>query len=488
MHFVRKIAQNSIFILVTRGIETIFNFLMGVFIARYLGVDDFGRYSLVTAIIMVLSPFIALGLPQILPREIAQKKEEAGDFLGTSLVLNGLAVTPVIIIALIAASFLNLHSDAYTALLIGLTFLVTREVRRGFISIFLGFEQMEYETVSVFLIRGLEFLLVLEVIHLDLGFIYLFAALAIVNFAGLIMTFFMLWKWFVLPRIKVNKDRLKYLLKEAYPIIFAEFSMMAFAYIDVFVLRVYAGNSEIGLYQSSQRILLGFMPIPLSIGVAIMPFFSKLAVSDPSFEKLRNAFAKACKFFLVLGLFIMIPMIVYARNIVYFLFGAAFLPASAVVQILFFALPFFFISSLARVSLVAISRQKYLMTGNIICVLVNLAADLLLVPRYGCIGAGIGTLSAAIALAGINVSVLLKHLQYSSLSKLIYLPLLISCFWGGILYKLADVNMLISLPGFLVAFWGSLFIFKVFTEDEINLLKQMVRKRMPQDGEIALNT
>jgi O-antigen/teichoic acid export membrane protein len=476
MNAVRKIAKNSIFIFIARGIEISSNLLLTVIITRYLGVENFGKYSFIMAIIWVLSPLISLGLPQILCREIAKEKEKAANFLGTTWVINAFIVPLLLLIVLATAFFTKLETVSTVALLIATGFFVLRILHKFIISLFTAYEAMEYDTISTFVIRLAELLCIAVAVLFDLGFLSLFIAIGVADTLGLLSAVFMLKKWFVLPRLAINFEQIRYMLKEALPLAFVDLYMLLFVYVDIFVLKIFTTEFEIGLFQSSQKIFLGFLPVPVSISVALLPLMSSLTASDSSLEKLRGIYTKVFKFFLIISLIIAIPGAIFSENIIRFLFGVEFLDAAVVMRILFFALPFLFLSTFTRTTLVALNRQKYLFSSGWICVLANLILDLLLVPKYGYVGAGIGTLMASVILAAINIYFLLVELKEIYVFKIIAIPTVSACIVGLIFYKFAHLNVLLSVLGYLITYLGTLFIFKAFSVEEITLLKQLVAK------------
>jgi O-antigen/teichoic acid export membrane protein len=477
MHAARKIAKNTLFIFSARGLEAASNLFNAVLIARYLGVEDFGRFSLLLAIGWILFPFLLLGLPRILCREIAQRRDTAADYTGTALALNGLSVIPVVIIAAMLSSFFKLEPRMNIALLLLFISLMARVVREIFASVFIAFEQMEYDTLSTFASRALELLSVVAVIYFDLGFVALLVAQIVANIAGLSITSVILKTKFVMPRIQFNKDRMLYLLKESMPLTIVDFSMLAFMYVDILVLKTFTNDIQVGLFQVSQKLLLGLLPIPNAFAVAILPFLSSLASSELSRDRLASTYSKIFKITLILGLFIAIPVIVFAHDVIRILFDTAYLQAVISLQIVLFSTPFLFVNIVTRATLVALNQQRYLMVTGGIFVLVNLVLDLVLVPRYGYVGASIATLSASVVLAGTNVVYLVNRLRTRQIVKVITMPVLVAVVIGMLLSRFTAYHLAAVIPAYLFVFFIALYLLKIFTLEEIQVLKQFVVRK-----------
>lgn len=69
---------NSLWLLSERVITILFTFTVGIFLARYLGPNDFGVYNYLISIITLLTPLIALGLNAVVVRDLvdAQRKNK----------------------------------------------------------------------------------------------------------------------------------------------------------------------------------------------------------------------------------------------------------------------------------------------------------------------------------------------------------------------------------------------------------------------------
>jgi len=290
---------------------------------------------------------------------------------------------------------------------------------------------------------------------------------------GLCITFFVLRKKFVAPKILFRKDRMLHLLKESMPLAVVDFSMLVSANIDIFVLKAVVNDMEVGLFQVSQKIFLGFLPIPVAFSAAILPFLSSIAGIGTSLDRLTATYTKIFKLFLVSGLFISIPVIVFAPDVIRILFGAAYSKASISLKIVMFGTPFLFVNMMTWAVLVALNRQRYLMVTGCIFVVVNFVFDLLLVPRYGYIGASIATLTAGIVLASTNFFFLMNLLQKPNMIKTIGMPVLVAIVIGLLLSNFASYDKTIVIPVYLVVSLGALYWFKVISLEEIHLLKQL---------------
>ena len=195
-----RIAKNSIFVLSARITEALAGIVIMFVAARCLGVELFGRYSLVLAIMWVLSPFLGFrSAPHILVREIVRDNSLAGKLIGSSLVLSGLLALPVAAAAMAAGLILGLDAASFLALFLTLLYFLFKAWINELTSIYIAGERMEYEAVSSYFVSLLEAASVVIVYVAGLGFLSLFISVAVANLLGLAITVFMVRRFDLKP-------------------------------------------------------------------------------------------------------------------------------------------------------------------------------------------------------------------------------------------------------------------------------------------------
>ena len=73
----RNVFSNLGWLLAGRGVRLIFSFLVGAWVARYLGPAAYGELSYVLALIGIISILPALGLESIVRKDLVQTPEAA---------------------------------------------------------------------------------------------------------------------------------------------------------------------------------------------------------------------------------------------------------------------------------------------------------------------------------------------------------------------------------------------------------------------------
>jgi O-antigen/teichoic acid export membrane protein len=473
---VRRIAKNSFFVLAARLLEVIFNLVILTQVARYLGIDRFGVYSFVLAIIWVLSPMLFLGLNQILAREVAVKRETAPDFLGNALVLNVVMVLPVLLCAVAAKYIFGLDPVSTVALFIAVGYFTLDAFIRNFFGVVIAFEDTKYMTLITF-VRGLvELVLILTVVSLDLGFVFIFAASAAAKLIAVLAALFLFRRRFALPRINVDPDGLYRLLRACLPLMVSLFLINGFLYVDVFMLKLMASNADVGLFQAPHKILTRMQVLPVSFFIALLPVFSRLARSEGDFHKFKTLFEKIFKVTLIFALPVSIIGIAMSHEIVLFLFGEAFFRAGLSLSILLCAFPFLCITTLYRYLLISTEKQGLVMFSDGICLFVNFLLDLVLVPRFGFMGASFGTLSALV-IQSVTTYFFLGPLRGLSWRRSVFAPVISALIFVAFLFGSGRRDSLLLLSVGIAFYVGMLIVSKAFSVEDVNYIKRAVGPR-----------
>jgi O-antigen/teichoic acid export membrane protein len=150
-----------------------------VAVARYLSLEDFANYSYVTALVASFLAISYFGTQQVLVREIARDHDHARGYLGVALTLRlGLALAAAGG-AMVAALALGLGAALTAAVAIAAAAEVFFVLALLLRAVFQAFERMRYEPLvtaahCLLLLAG-----VAAVLHYDLGFLWLMAALGL---------------------------------------------------------------------------------------------------------------------------------------------------------------------------------------------------------------------------------------------------------------------------------------------------------------------
>ena len=475
---VARIVRNSLFVFLARALETLIRIVLVAITARYLGVELFGEFAFIMAIAALLIPILDFGVERIIVREISIDIANADKYVSSALILR-MVFSIVLILAIITVTHM-LHWDQRMALALFVATCSQIFLAFGivFLGVFRSFERMEYDILLSFFHQLIKLTSIVVVVAYDLGLLSIFLAMALADLSKTVLQAITVSLKFFRPRLILNLNYCKLLLKEAYPIaIFAFLAMMSFK-VDVFILKYFRGPVEISLFEIPHRIIMQIQILSMSIVIALFPLLSRLAKSSRS--SLEYAYEKVFKVLLNLSLPITILIIIWAKEIIIAVFGKEYLDASLALQILVGTLSSLFLTSLMNFTLISIGKQTLTIVSIVICFCVNLLLDLLLVPKYGYLGASVGTLAAYLCFFCTALYFTSKNVCNIPIISIAYKTIVcgIIMILGCITFKSGNLlGLALGIISGIFCYILTMIALKTFTREEVNLLKMAIINR-----------
>ncbi|MFW9835657.1 MAG: flippase [Candidatus Thorarchaeota archaeon] len=385
-----RVARNSLFVLAAKGIDIGTRIILVALIARYLGINLFGEFAFIMGLVSFLLPLTDFGVERIIVREITNQIERANEYMNSALMLRAALAIIMIGSIVLVTQVLNWESRKILALYIASGSQVFISFGLIFLGVFRAFEEMHYQTILTLVHQSIKLVCVLLVIIYDLGFVFVFLAWAFADLIKMILQYLTVSMKFFKPFPSFNWSLCKKLLKESYPLgIFAVIAVASFR-VDIFVLQYFHGAVAVSLFEVPHRIIMQMQLLPASIVIALYPSLSRVASSARS--ALKDVYEKAFKFLFLLSLPITIALVIWAREVIVVVFGKDFGDAAVALSYLGWSICFLFLVSLTNFTLIAIGRQTMTTISVGVCFCVNLLLDLVLVPKYGYVGASVATL------------------------------------------------------------------------------------------------
>lgn len=474
-----RIAKNSLLALVARIVELLTGMLTVIIAARYLGVEDFGLYAFIRAIGLFMAPFIIFGSLRILMRDIAEDNTRAMSFVITGLVLNILAgIIAMVIAAGVAFGFHLTSQTALIALALSLLSQIFLAMIKTVSTVFIAFERIIYDCIVSILSRVLVITFFLGVILFDGGLVGFFISLVLANGLGLLTACTVLSLKFVRFQAKIDLQLVRYLVIESFPVAISGFLAQGYTYINVFLLKLFRSLVELSLFQAPQRMIAPMLLLPRSFLLAFVPTLVRMANREDAYSSLYTAYQKIMKYILILSLPVCIYGTVYASDIILVMFGQEFADASVALQILIWIVAPLFLNNLLDYILSSIKKQRLLMVSNGVCLVSNCGLGIILIRKYGYVGACWTSLFSYVVLLVVNFGFVSRYVGWLSLYQTGFWPFMAgAAMVGSLLIGGAFVHPVILIPGTCILYLGVLYAGNTFSPDEIQMFANIVRKR-----------
>ena len=370
---------------------------VGVWIARYLGPEQFGQLSYAMAFVALFGAIATMGLPGILVRDLVREPEQAPELLGTGAALQVVGALLALVLAVLGIELLR-PDDALMKTLVaiiglGLLFKAVDPIRYWFES------RVESKYVvlvdnGVFLAAaGIRIGLILSGASL-ITFVWLLLVEVVVTGLALVVVYLKMGG--ANGRWRLRLDRARKLLRDSWPLVFAGMAVIVYMKIDQIMLGQMLNDEAVGVYSAAARISEAFYFLPIVISASVFPAIIRAkGESDALYtERLQHLY----DILTVISLVVVLPLSLASGWLVVSLFGPAYEAAGPVLAIHVWALIFVALGVASSNWLLAENRQMLSLQRALLGAVVNIILNAVLIPPYGPVGASYATaISQAVA-------------------------------------------------------------------------------------------
>ncbi|QFS43259.1 flippase [Nostoc sphaeroides] len=391
------VIHNIAWLFIDRILRMGFGLVLGVWIARYLGVQQFGIFNYATAFVALFNPLTNLGLDSLVIRSIMRNPEAKDQILGTAFWLKlGGGIGCVLLT--VSSIFILRQNDQLTVGLVAI--LATAGIFSAFDTIDIWFQsqvQSKYTIVAkntAFIIIALLKVALIKMHAPLLAFAWAGLAEIGLGAAGLILVYkvkgYSLWLW------RWNFPLARTLLKESWPLMLSGLTIMIYMKIDQIMLGEMIGVSAVGLYSAASRISEVWYFIPMAIASSVTP--SIFAAKEVSEELYYQRIKKLIRGLVLISIVVALPMSFLSETIITLLFSNGYTTAGLILAIHIWASLFVFMGVATSSWFVAEGLTHLSLRRTLIGAITNVLLNLLLIPHYAGVGAAIATVfSQAVA-------------------------------------------------------------------------------------------
>lgn len=382
-----QVFQNTAANIGGRGLALLFSVGATIVLARCLGSEGLGKYGAIYAYLTLFVWMATFGFEPILVREISRGRENASSLLRTAMVMSCfLAVGTVAIAALIAPLAGYPGALRNLVILAGLEWVLT-PLRLP--SVIFQVDQRQWYGSAINVVRqGIWCVIIAVLWFLGAPLVYVIAGRVLS--AAIEST--LLWAYsrrFLAGSGRFLREKSVEMFSHAFPIAFASLLAMIYLRIDQVMLHKMVSDSELGQYVAAVKVSELFESLPSALMFAVAPIFAVSAV-DP--QRFRSYVDRTFRYLMILAAALCVVIAVGAAPIVRILFGYQFLAAAPLLAVLIWSEIAVFFSAVVVNVLVARNQQRFLPIPTLAGAAVNIALNLVLIPRYGATGAAYATL------------------------------------------------------------------------------------------------
>lgn len=386
--------KNTSWMMGEQFLRIIAGLFVGIWVARYLGPEQFGLFSYVLAFTAIFGGIAKLGLDGIMVRELVNHPEKRDTYLGTAFWLKILGA--FIVMGLMAAIVPFTSNDATTNLFI---FIIAAGL------VFQSFEVVEFYFQSQVLAKIVSICKVIQLALSSIIKIYLvlteaelfwFVLVTAFDALSLAVSYFIAYQLRKNPAFYKHFDLsiAKQLLKDSWPMIFTLLATMIYMKVDQIMINEMLGSREVGLYAAGVRIYEAWLIIPFTISISLLPAIVKRKSLDIAIYERDLSRLFAFVFWLSISVAILVTFT--GDFIIALTFGQEYKESVMVLILIIWAGAFSALGSVTARYLTVENKARKLAFRMIVAMLLNVGLNLFLIPIYGIEGSAIATLISLI--------------------------------------------------------------------------------------------
>lgn len=409
MSLTRTVALNSIIQVVGRVITTITSLAVIGALTRYLGVAGYGQYTTIIGYVAFLGVLADSGFFWIMLRELSKERADVDKIVSNVLTLRSVLGVIVFTLGGLSSFLIPQYADTirYGILIISFGWFFTA-INSTFVGVFQMKHRMDQAVLTDILGRLVILVGVLFAISTGGTLLTILGAYALGNVTNFVASL-VLGRRFAKVRFRYDPAFWKMIALEAWPMGVVIILGTIYFKIDTVMLSLMKSDVDVGIYGAPYKIIEVILTVPTIFLGNVFPVLTRYL--DTKDDRLAHLFQRAFDVLLMIAVPIVIGVMLLAKPILAFVVGSAFVTESTfslggqaitsthALQVLILAVGISFFSNLFNYLLVAGGKQRQLILPSLLFVVLNIGANLLIIPSLSYVGAGLSTVLTELAVA-----------------------------------------------------------------------------------------
>ena len=395
----RKVAKEASISFGGMGMGSLFRYLFSIMMARWLGPQMLGIYSLGNAITRIGEIFGIMGLDNGVLRYVSREKEKNDNVRNSiySSIKMGFISSILIGLLLYFSSdwiVLNLfNEDKFLSTVIKVYALTLPFTVTTLIASFAtqGFKILKYKVFVNQIVNPFTLLLTMILSYVFFGVNVAILAPTVVS---AVIGFFLILHY-LNSFVDVNVSKVlnakfdNKILRFSLPLMFVSAIGIIMHWTDIIMLGILKDAKDVGLYHPVERTAGLIRMILFAFASIFAPLFSQY-FHEKNQTKMLEVFQLSTKWILLTSLPLFIFLILFSNTIL-MLFGSEFGNDSLALPVLTVGIMIQAVFGLGSPSLTMSGFQKYNLINALVALFTNIFLNIMLIPQFGIAGAAMGT-------------------------------------------------------------------------------------------------
>ena len=393
------------------------------YVSRVLGANNIGIYSYTLSITTYFILFGSLGISLYGQREIAylQGNPEKYSKVFWEIIFLRIITMSVSLLTFYFSFILNSneYSFYYTILIF--------EIIASIFDIswfFQGLEEFKKTIVRNIFVKFLSVIFIFLFVKQPEHLIYYFVIYVLSNLFGNLSLWLYLPKY--LKKINIKKINIFRHLKPIILLFIPQIAIQIYTVLDkVMIGSIILDKTEVGFYEQSQKVIKILLSIVSSLGTVMLPRIANSFAKNDD-ERINNYMYKSLNATLIISIPMIFGIFAVADNFVPLFFGEGYNNVIILMQVIAPIILMIGLSgNIGSQYLLTTKQQGKFTLSVIIGAIVNFIINILLIPKYGALGASIGTV---IAESIVTISQIIMTYNQIDYKNIFYSFVKYSCF------------------------------------------------------------
>ena len=405
----RKVVENIYWAVLGKVVNVVSGVLIGVLVARYLGPEKFGLMSYVISYVMIFSILAAFGVDSIEIRELSKHDAIKETILGTAFAMR--LIFAMIAILLVLITLVLFESDAFTFAMVmvyslSLIFGTLNVIRNYFSAIILNEYVVKTEISRTVIGSGIKVFLLLS--HCSLTWFIVASTFDFVLIGG---GYIYSYRKMVgsICAWKFDSAIARMLIRESFPLLISGTAVLIYQKINAVMLRNMLGTASVGQFSVAEKIMDLAVFIPMVVSQTVTPLLVK--AHQEGYVRYHEKRQQFMDIMVWSSVAMSVIAFVLAGPAIRLLYGAKYLGAIPVLQIMAWKAVFMALSGSSGQLIVIENLHRYIVMRDIIGCVVSVALNFLLIPLWGVSGSAVAVV-LTVAVAGYLSHLFIKPYRY----------------------------------------------------------------------------
>jgi len=389
-----KYFKNTSWLFGEKILRMVVGLFVGIWVARYLGPEQFGLFSYAQSFVGLFTAIATLGLDGIVVRELVKDESRRDELIGTAFYLKLIGAIAVLIVLAVAIQFTS--NDHYTNILVFI--IASATIFQAFNVVDMYFQAkvlskyvVYANVISLFVSSIVKVVLILTDAPL-IAFAWATLFDSIVLALGFIYFYIKNNSTFNIKNLIFKRETAVSLLKESWPLIFTGIVISLNMRIDQVLLGNMTSQEIVGNYSAAFRISEIWYILPAVIGTSIFPAI--INAKNTNEVVYIKRIIQTIKYMSIFVIPIALIVTLISDQIALLLYGESFSLVGPYLAIsIWIGVPYliFFITNQLMYTENLILISFYVSIFTVFC---NITLNLLWIPLYSGYGALFATLVA----------------------------------------------------------------------------------------------